>query len=235
MKERTLKEIIGRWRQDYDFRTRMNAAGSMLATLAFALYNGFLGIAHGSVWHGSICIYYLVLILIRGMALFAEYRAAGVPDRERRRQAVSVICAVLLFLLNLCMTAPMAFMVKLQKPVHMTLIPAIAMAAYTTWKLTLASVHLRKRRTSLNPLVRLLRTVSFVDALMSLATLQNTLIMVNNKDAPSMLLLTAVSTGCMWAGSVFLSAMAMWETRKHRKEAGGRQEEKQTGIRRKDR
>ena len=49
-------------------------------TVLFALYNGYLGIAHRSVWTGSICVYYLILVLIRSMVILAEKKR---PETER--------------------------------------------------------------------------------------------------------------------------------------------------------
>ena len=93
----------------------------------------------------------------------------------------------------------------------MTMIPAIAMAAYTTLKITLASVNLKKKKRSENPLVHFLRSINFIDALMSVAALQNTLIMVNStgEKAVSMIGLTAVTSGGMWLGAVTLAAFAL--------------------------
>lgn len=58
---------------------------------------------------------------------------------------------------------------------------AIAMAAYTAWKNTVASIHIgqERRRAGGSVLVSKLRTVNFIDALVAILTLQNTLIMVN--------------------------------------------------------
>ena len=44
------------WKSGYDHRTYLSAAGSLMATLVFAFYNGFLGIRHASHWHGAICV-----------------------------------------------------------------------------------------------------------------------------------------------------------------------------------
>ena len=126
------------------------------------------------------------------------------------------------------MIAPLALMVKQDKPVHMTMIPAIAMATYTTLKITLASVNLKKKKRSENPLVHFLRSINFIDALMSVAALQNTLIMVNStgeKDV-SMIGLTA---GCLlthsaaspeFAIAVFLSMVVMYDAMGVRLETG---------------
>ena len=88
----------------------------------------------------------------------------------------------------------------------MTLIPAIAMAAYTVYKVVIGSLNLKRKNRSENLLVRFLRTINFMDALVSIVTLQNTLIMVNTSgDKRTMLPLTAVSSGLIWAAIVILS------------------------------
>ena len=56
-----VKQFFDRWKTDYDFKTVTTALGSLFVTALFALYNGFLGVYHASLWHGSICAYYLVL------------------------------------------------------------------------------------------------------------------------------------------------------------------------------
>lgn len=99
-------------------------------------------------------------------------------------------------------------MVKQERPVSMTLIPAIAMAAYTVYKVVIGSLNLKRKNRSENRMVRFLRTINFMDALVSVATLQNTLIMVNTSgDKRTMLPLTAVTSGLIWAAIVFLSVM----------------------------
>lgn len=163
-----IKGHLSRWKNDYDFGTFVGSSGAALVTIIFALYNGYLGISHASAWHGGICIYYLILILVE----------------------------------------PFALMVKQERPVSMTLIPAIAMAAYTVYKVVIGSLNLKRKNRSENRMVRFLRTINFMDVLVSVATLQNTLIMVNTSgDKRTMLPLTAVTSGLIWAAIVFLSVM----------------------------
>ena len=109
-------------------------------------------------------------------------------------------------------------MVVRQKPVDLTLIPAIAMAAYTTYKVIMASVNLKNRKRSADSLVRLLRTISFIEALVSVLTLQNTLIMVNLKgDGSEMLTLTAITSAAIMLAVLALSVSAMMNGIKRRK------------------
>lgn len=62
------------WREDYVCRTLVSAVFSFGCTALFALYNGFLGLCYGSAWHGSIGIFYFLLMVIRGIVLLTERR-----------------------------------------------------------------------------------------------------------------------------------------------------------------
>lgn len=96
------------------------------------------------------------------------------------------------------------------KPVDMTLIPAIAMAAYTTYNVVMSSVNLKRRKRSSDRLVRLLRTINFIDALVSVLSLQNTLIMVNMKgDGSEMLTLSAITSAAIMLAVLAISVAAM--------------------------
>ena len=205
-----VKQFFDRWKTDYDFKTVAAALGSLFVTALFALYNGFLGVYHASLWHGSICVYYLVLVIIRGIIISSKSRIDRGCTTERFRKLVYITSAALLLFLNVCLVVPVSLMVVRQKPVDMTLIPAIAMAAYTTYKVVMASVNLKRRKRSSNRLVRLLRTISFIDALVSVLTLQNTLIMViMNGDGSEMLTLSAITSAAIMLAVLALSVAAM--------------------------
>ena len=75
----------------------------------------------------------------------------------------------------------------------------------------MASIHLKKRTLSSNGLVRLLRTINFIDALVAILTLQNTLIMVNSDESglSEMLPLTAITSGAIWLFILVLSVLAI--------------------------
>lgn len=205
-----VKHFFDRWKTDYDFKTVTAALGSLFVTAIFALYNGFLGVYHASLWHGSICVYYLVLLILRTTIIAARKNAARKAKPERAQTKVYITSAALLLFLNVCLVVPVSLMVVRQKPVGMTLIPAIAMAAYTTYKVVMASVNLKRRKRSSNRLVRLLRTISFIDALVSILSLQNTLIMVNMKgDGSEMLTLTAITSAAIMLTVLALSVATM--------------------------
>lgn len=189
------KEFIYRWRIDYDFNTVISAFGSLLVTTVFALYNGFIGISHSSLWHGAICVYYIILVIFRGMIVLARRKILFSQNSEKARNKVYMVAAVLLLILNFSLIIPVSLMVRQQKPVNLSLIPAISMAVYTTYKIIMASINLKRRKNSADSLIRLLRTINFIDALVSILTLQNTLIMVNSKTSSITMTRLATITG----------------------------------------
>ena len=153
---------------------------------------------------------------IRGMVLLTEKRgqAQSEVERDRCRRRTFLISSLFLLALDLSLMLPIAMMVVLDKPVIMGLIPAIAMAAYTTWKITMASLHInwQRRRASGNILIAELRTVNLIDALVAILTLQNTLIMVKRTDARenSMLPVSAASSAVIYVVIVVITLRMLY-------------------------
>ncbi|MCD7727521.1 MAG: hypothetical protein LUH57_04165 [Ruminococcus sp.] len=230
MKDKTfrnkIKPAFSKLRKDYVVSTIASSVLSFCTTSLFALYNGFLGIYLLSVWHGSICVFYLLLVLIRGTILLAERkaklsRAANKSEKEQIRYKAFTISGTLLLLLSLALICPIALMVRLEKPVGLSLIPAIATAAYTTYKITMALVHVRrqKRKKHRNILVAELRTINLIDALVSILTLQNTLIMIKSgEEAGNMLVLSAISSAAIYLLIVIITVYLLIVGRKQHTE-----------------
>ena len=205
-----VRQFFDRRKNDYDFNTVTAALGSLAVTALFALYNGFLGVYHASLWHGTICVYYLVLVILRTTIIAARRKAERKGDSVHAQKKIYVVSAGMLLFLNICLVVPISLMVVRQKPTNMTLIPAIAMATYTTYKIIMASVNIKRRKRSSSGLVRLLRTISFIEALVSVLTLQNTLIMVNVKgDGSEMMTLSAITSAAVMLTVLALTVSAM--------------------------
>lgn len=205
------ERFLRAWREDYTYKTLTGAAASLGCTVLFALYHEYLGLRYGSLWHGSIGVFYLLLAAVRSLILLTEKRNRTRTEAEQNicRHRTFVISSVLLLVLDLALILPISMMVVLDKPVSMGLIPAIAMAAYTTWKITMASIYIGRLRRSPrgNILIAELRTVNFIDALVSILTLQNTLIMVSGTttDKNAMLPLSAASSGVIYVAMVAIT------------------------------
>ncbi len=205
----SFKQIAERRKKDYNFKTLTNAAASFFVTALFALYNGFLGIYYSSVWNGCICVYYILLAVTRGMIPITEKKNLSRAEKaDAYRKRTFKIISVVILMMNLALVIPISLMVLNSRPVNMGLIPAIAMAAYTTYKVVIASINIKRMKRSSNILVRELRTINFIDALVSVLTLQNTLIIVNRtEESGDMFVLTAVSSAVIY---LVILALSVW-------------------------
>lgn len=193
MKNRT-NELYKIWKNDFETKTLINSTFSFFITVLFALYNGFLGIYYSAVWNGSICFYYIFLVIIRGIIINSERKYREKADK-RFRNKVHILTSVILLFMNLSLVAPIILMVLNKKEVSMSLIPAIAVAFYTTIKVVNASLNLKKTKKVSNKLVVELRYINFIEALVSILTLQNTLIAVMGESKKSeMIVLSTISS-----------------------------------------
>ena len=202
------KQFREKWNKDYRFKTFVGAWVSLCITVIFAAYHGYLGMGVSSIWHGSICVYYLLLVSVRGMVLHTEYvtRTEDADTQQLWRQKAFSISSATLLAMNIVLIAPISLMVLMQKPTNMGLIPAIAMAAYTTYKITMAIVNMRRCRVY-HPLIHELRTINLIDAFVSILTLQNTLIMVNSDagEGSSMITLSAISSTLIYLTIIIIT------------------------------
>ena len=225
-KSGTVKNFLSSRKNDYAFKTAAGSFVSVAATVLFAIYNGYLCIAFLSVWHGSICVFYLLLVAIRGIILCSERKSikSDAAKREAQRRRTYLISCVMLLMLDLALIVPISMMVMMMKPVYVDLVAAIAMAVYTTYKITVASVNVRKktRNQSGDILIAELRTINFIDALVSVLTLQNTLIMVKSSpgEARDMLTLSAVTSGAVYVAIVLISVIMLIQGLKKSKTGG---------------
>lgn len=216
-----MKRYVEKWRNDYNFKTIINSTASFFITTAFALFNGYLGLCYLSVWNIGIAIYYLLIALIRGLIILTEKRNVKreKAKAQMHRKRMFWFTAIILLLMNLALAVPIMLMVYNQRPVNMGSIPSITIATYTTYKVTMASINIKRMSRSSNILVRELRTMNFIDALVSVLTLQNTLIIVNSGESSyDMFILSAISSAAILLVIVLISVrFVVKELKRHTK------------------
>lgn len=205
--------MLKRLKDDYVFRTVVTAALSFFATVAFTGYNLFLGIAYKTVWNAEIAVYYAMLVLLRAYAFFSErtINRSVVNDAKRKRRVSNKIYisqCVILFLTGVALIAPVSHMVLQKKQVNYSTVPAIAMAAYTTFKISVAVYNYVKTRRNYGLFVKMLKNISLADALVSVLVLQYTLVMIfGNGVTGDMFTLCAITTFFIW-GFITVHAVA---------------------------
>ncbi len=150
---------------------------SIITAFSFAVYNGYLGLAKNYYFGFSVAVYYLLLCSVRGVSYVALKKEKQYPDENFDRYYV--VSAVLLLLVNIFLIGPMILMVFQKRVVSLGSVPVVAVATYTLIKIILATRNYRKSVACSLKQSYARRAVNLADALVSLLTLQNTIIAVN--------------------------------------------------------
>lgn len=213
-----LKAVLSLWREDYLFKTVFASAVTALINIAFTVYNGVLGAVYHSAWNYSICVYYLLLSVVRSVVVYAQKsalktRTAADKDIQRR---VYFRTHIALIFMNLTLIVPIAVMVRGERSYTLGKIPAIAMAAYTTYRITVGIMNFRKAQKHDNLLVKELRTINIIDALVAVLSTQNALIMSNGGQNKSMITLTAWTSGGILLLAMIITIRSFFRVRSER-------------------
>lgn len=183
--------------KDKNNRLNITIICSLVISFAFALFNGILGLFKYSIWNGSICVYYILLFSIKAIIIIGEQKIKEKEESQKVKikNKTFLYSSILLFIINLALVVPIILMVLHQKEINIGLIPAITIATYTTYKVTISIINYTKNRKNANLIYRQIRTINLIDAILSVLTLQNTLILVNGGgNNHSMLVLSAISS-----------------------------------------
>ena len=207
----SIKKYVDIWKESFHFRTLFSSALSSVIGLLFIIFNGALGVIYSSLWHGTICIYYILLTAVRGIIVFCqrkeEYRHN--VDAVYFRTRVSKITHGLLLVVNVSLIVPIIIMVHGERKYEYGLIPAIAMAAYTTYRIVISIINLKKAKKQSNCLIREVRVINMIDTLVAILTLQNAMVIANGgMDGGMKVFVSYTSTG-IFALIVFMTVRSM--------------------------
>ena len=169
---------------------------SLIMCFAFIVFNAFLGIYYLSIWNGTISVYYIFLLLIRLIILINESKIRDYEENKKieKRNKLFYISFIFLIILDISLIVPITLMVFNERSYNFGLIPAISLAAYTTYKITATIITYKRNRSNENISFRELKALDLIDAIISILTLQNTLIIANNGFDNKMYILTCITS-----------------------------------------
>jgi len=147
-------------------RTLKLALVSLLLNIAFSAYHIIWGITAHSWWFFTIGIYYAILSIVR----FVVLRHKG------KERFVIQFTGIMLMVLSLSLvgTVVLAFLKVRGTVFHLIVMLAIAVYAFT--KITLAAIKWIKVRKSKSAKLITLRNISFADAVVSIFSLQRSML-----------------------------------------------------------
>lgn len=203
-------------KKDLYHKTILTSFFSLLVHLSFVCYNVYLGVAFQDVFALGISVYYFLLCLIVIATLTMEHKIR--QKEEDRKNKIRIrnykLASLMIFVMDFCLIAPMILMVFQPKEVPFGIIPAITMAAYCVYKIVSAVIRYRHSKLSKNPTTILLREIKIISAIVSILTLQHTLIMVNGGMNEAMQKLSLASSIVFIGIIVLFSILSFFKNKK---------------------
>lgn len=185
-----IKEIVKSYKSSKEKSTFFAASISALISFAYALYNGTLGVLNKSLWNGSICIYYLLLLSIWIVLMVQSKRKSN----KKHEKIIVIISLIMMLIVTVAMIAPAVLLILNRRDYDLGLIPAIVMAAYATYSITTSIINFSKVKENDSIIKVQIRLINMVTALMSIIVLQNTLILASGGMDENMQILFSYTT-----------------------------------------
>ena len=142
---------------------------SLIFNLAYAIYNSILGFISHSWWFVTISVYYAVLSVMR----FAVLRIKRKSETEIFAKKFTGFCFVFL---SVCLVGTVILSAVTNRGVKHNEIVMITIALYTFTKVVLGIINLVKSKKYSSPAFKTLRNISFADALVSVFSLQRSML-----------------------------------------------------------
>lgn len=168
-------------KNNYVSRTLVFAILGSIITLCFALFNGIYGLIYKSIWYGSFAFFYIILsiqkcsLLLFYSAIYKKYNNDKIKLKIEKTK-IYLYNGTIFIPLTISFGIVISMFFNVGKPSITGHILAIATAAYTTYKVTTAIIHLKKAIKEKDDILQALRNINMVEAIISIVLLANTLI-----------------------------------------------------------
>lgn len=164
---------------DYTFRIILSTMPTFIINVVYTVYNGVLGVMHQSEWFITMAVYYSLLGIMRYHAVHTGRKISRMEDQSLvKKKELSVIKTegILLLLLNLALSGVVLLTIVQDTAKRYSEIMVITIAAYTFYKIITSVINMIKVRKLQSPILITIRNISVADALVSVLTLQMTML-----------------------------------------------------------
>jgi len=212
--------------RNYGFRTVIFSVGSFAMSVAFSVFNAYMGIRNRSIWYGALAAYYIALALLRGGILtYHKGKRGKEVDAYRDEYTKAKVyrnSGVILLLLNVALSSAIAQMIFSDAHFSYVGLTIFAYAAYAFYKITMSIVNLFKANKQPDLTIRAIRNINLADATVSILALQTALLTMFNDGTMNISLMntltgTAVSLFSVGLG-IYMTVTASKKMKEIRKE-----------------
>lgn len=180
MKEKVRPVIEGnsfanRMATDYRYRTVLFAVPGLLLNIIYAAFHGVVAIFTHSAWLGTLSAYYIILSVMRFSVIWYDRKVSDMEQtKEVMLKEVSVYrrCGIFFVIMTVALIGAVILMVKSEGGKSYPGYLIFVVAAYTFCKIIISVIHVIKVRRLKSPILITIRNISYVDACVSILTLQ---------------------------------------------------------------
>ena len=202
-------KYVVRYFSDTHLRINISLYISLAINTAYALLQFGMGLTHSSIWFYSLCVYYLLLAVMR-FFLLKHTRTHETAENSKLEWLIYRFCGVLLLLMNSTLGAMVFYMTWQGRTFRHHQITTIAMAAYTFFTLTKAIIQVVKFRKYKSPVYSATKVVGLTSALVSMLTLENAMLTAFSESGQeTFILIMNGATGGVVTSTVLVIAIYM--------------------------
>ncbi len=163
--------------KDLALRTRLFLRLGLAVNIGYALFNVFTGVFYRSVWFGAVAVYYIMLCFIKFFLL-----RRGFENRGRKEYANLFTCGIMLLILSVAVTAIIYLMIWQGKGAKYGKFIIIVSAIYALFRIVAALIDTVRLRHLKSPTLYAAKALSLSVALMSLFSLQFSVLLFSPLD-----------------------------------------------------
>ena len=186
--------VASKYVSDFGFRALVGSLISLSFGILFGIFNGVMGVLAGSVWYGSLSLYYILTALIYGSIVLKR-------KKGDMSYAIFVRCGIMELVVHLALSVAIAQMIFDHKSFLYGGLTIYAFAAYAFAKITVAIIQLCKKRHRSTPCLHATALVNLTCGAVSILALQTALLSTFGKGVDTSLFNTltgsAVSLGAL--------------------------------------
>lgn len=183
---------------DYRLRTILFSVPGTAGNIVFAVFNGAAGIISRSAWFGSLSAYYILLSMMRIGAVKQERKILKIgQERERMKKEIAIYRRNSVLFIIMAMVLG-GIVILLETSMGGKSYPGFtiyAAAAYAFYRIITATINMIKVNAQRSPLLMTIRKIGYIDACVSILTLQTAMLASFGKEQEEFIKLMNGFTG----------------------------------------
>lgn len=162
---------------DYGFRAVTFSTLAFTVNIAYAIFNGAMGIISRSVWFGALSLYYIVLSALKAYVIIGSRRIKKLTENRPLLLArMYRNCGISLIMLSIALSGAVAQMALSDQGFKYADLMIYAAALYAFYKITIAIIQFVKSRRHGRTINETFGLINLSDGLVSMLALQTALL-----------------------------------------------------------